>query len=344
MNSLLQREGSTSTVRLARLGAAHGYRFEGDRVHIKAMFTVLDAAAHQLNWALQLWACPVAPAGPAEIRGQLVADVALPPMGEVADEIESFDVSAPAFPPAGQGDFFIVLALVAGNPGKVVVVQDFAVYPRCERVVQPRLAGSVGFRIEGDRVKIEVERIENPREASNLSGTLSVELWALSAPYRGGRFAGIPLAGVAFDPLSGQCEYRRRSFDLAFKAPPAGTWNLVLMLREWAAGGFVTRDFTNFAVPMIVLAPVDSTPAPVPAAEAAAVSSGKIKAPAAAASPGPVSVNTATAEQLAAVKGLPMIVVEGIVARRPFKSLNELVKVKGMGEKLLAKLRSRLKL
>ena len=39
-----------------------------------------------------------------------------------------------------------------------------------------------------------------------------------------------------------------------------------------------------------------------------------------------------------------MIVVEGIVARRPFKSLNELVKVKGMGEKLLAKLRSRLKL
>jgi competence ComEA-like helix-hairpin-helix protein len=365
MNSLLPRDSDAkaSTARLARLGASHGYRFEGDRVHINAMFTVLDPAAHQLNWSLQLWACPAAPAGPAKIRGELVAEAALPPIGEVADEIESFDVSAPVCLPTGQADHCIVLALVAGNAGKAVVAQDFAVYPRREYFPHPRMMGGVGFHIEGGRVKIEVERIENPREASNLSGTLALELWALCEPYQGGRFNGISLAGVAFDALSGQCEYRQRSHDLPFTTPPAGTWNLVLMLREWTAAGFGTRDFTNFNVPMTVAAPdvsarppkISSARIPVTKAAVATVVPAKgvivpakeVKAPAAPATSmdaGPVSVNTATAEQLAAVKGLPTKVAEGIVSRRPFKSLDELLKVKGMGEKLLAKLRSRLKL
>jgi competence ComEA-like helix-hairpin-helix protein len=57
-----------------------------------------------------------------------------------------------------------------------------------------------------------------------------------------------------------------------------------------------------------------------------------------------VSVNTATADELASVKGLPAKVAEAIVAKRPYASLDDLLRVKGMGAKLLAKLRSRLKL
>jgi hypothetical protein len=74
-------------VQLARLSGPHGYRFEGDTVHLNAMFALLDPAAHQRLWALQLWACPSAPVSAQDLDGHLVAEVALPPMVELADEI-----------------------------------------------------------------------------------------------------------------------------------------------------------------------------------------------------------------------------------------------------------------
>jgi DNA uptake protein ComE-like DNA-binding protein len=367
MKSLLEKEVvmlQNASARLARLGAVHGYRFDGDTVHLNAMFTVLNAAAHQRAWALQLWACPTTPATATDIKGQLVAQAPLPPIGEVADDTESFGPSAPAQTPAVQGEHVMVLALVAGSAGKFNEVHDFAVYARTERFLQPRLAGNVAYRIEGGRIVIDVERIENPRDAANLSGSLALELWALAGRYQGGKFNGVPLAGVAFDALGGQMEYRQRSFELPFTPPPAGNWNLVLMLREWTAAGFVTRDFSNFAVPMVVAskaavpvaqpvqipAPVAAKPAPVVAQPAAVppVIAAPAKAPVAVAKPvakdAAVSVNSATKEELIAIKGLPEKVADGIVAKRPFKSLDEVQKVKGMGAKLLAKLRSKLKL
>jgi competence ComEA-like helix-hairpin-helix protein len=57
-----------------------------------------------------------------------------------------------------------------------------------------------------------------------------------------------------------------------------------------------------------------------------------------------ISVNTATAEQLASLKGLSKTVAKAIVAARPFKSVDDVVRAKGMGDKLFAKLRSRLTL
>lgn len=367
MKNLFEKEVVTlqnAPTRLARLGAVHGYRFDGDTVHLNAMFTVLNAAAHQRAWALQLWACSTAPVTAADLTGHLVAEAPLPPIGEVADDTESFGLSALALTPAGQGEHVMVLALVAGSAGKFNEVHDFAVYARTERFLQPRLTGNVGYQIEGSRVVIDVERIENPRDAANLSGSLSLELWALAERYQGGKFNGVSLAGVAFNALGGQMEYRQRSFDLPFTPPPAGNWNLVLMLREWTPAGFVTRDFTNFALPMVVASaapvpaakpaqvptPAAAKPAPVVAQPAAVppVIAAPAKAPVAAAKPvakdAVVSVNTATKEELIAIKGLPEKVADGIVAKRPFKSLDEVQKVKGMGAKLLAKLRSKLKL
>ena len=57
-----------------------------------------------------------------------------------------------------------------------------------------------------------------------------------------------------------------------------------------------------------------------------------------------MSVNSASKAELAAIKGMPTKVAEGIVSKRPFKSLDDLAGVKGMGAWLLAKLRSKLKL
>jgi DNA uptake protein ComE-like DNA-binding protein len=51
-----------------------------------------------------------------------------------------------------------------------------------------------------------------------------------------------------------------------------------------------------------------------------------------------VSVNEASIDELAAVKGLSRNAAEGIVAGRPYAKLEDVVRAKGMGEKLLVKL------
>jgi len=58
----------------------------------------------------------------------------------------------------------------------------------------------------------------------------------------------------------------------------------------------------------------------------------------------PVDLNTATAEQLEALPGIGPSKAQAIVAHRelaPFKSTDELVEVKGIGEKLYAQLKDR---
>jgi DNA uptake protein ComE-like DNA-binding protein len=364
----------TSTVQLARLSGPHGYRLDGDTVHLNAMFALLDAAAHQRSWALQLWACPAAPASALDLAGHIVAEAPLPPMGEIADEIEHLEVSAAAWPPAGAGEHVMVLVLASGRPGQFNDVQDFAVYPRPQQFIQPRMKGSVGYRIDAGRVQILVERVQNPRPEANRSGTLSLELWALTAPYRGGRFQGHHLAGVVIGVVCGQGEMALQPIEVALFPPPPGDWQIVLMLREWTAAGFVTRDFANFPIRFVsapvvqkALAPVAVKPA-FPAAEkppvddaakpAALLTPPVAKAPPpvvpkaaaapiappAEASPRRVSVNTADIEELAAVKGLSRKLAEGVVKKRPFTSLDELRRVKGIGAEILAKVRSSLKL
>ncbi len=373
-------------VQLARLSGPHGYRFEGDTVHLNAMFALLDPAAHQRLWALQLWACPSAPVSAQDLDGHLVAEVALPPMVELADEIEHFEVSAFARPPAGVGEHVMVLLLVAGRPGQFNDVHDFAVYARRQLFIQPLLSGNVGYSIDGACVQISLDRIQNPRDEANRSGSLSLELWALPAPFAGGFFHGHHLAGVEIGSVNGQSELDLRPIDLAFTQPPAGTWQIVLMLREWTAAGFVTRDFTNFATPFLSAREVDKpcvalvavkpvapvaakapaavvpsipaavaakAPAPVIAPVTAKASASEVTKAVASVAPARksgvtsakgVSVNTARVEELAAVKGLSSKLAESIVKQRPFVSLDDLRRVKGLGAKILAKVRSGLKL
>ena len=53
----------------------------------------------------------------------------------------------------------------------------------------------------------------------------------------------------------------------------------------------------------------------------------------------PFDLNTASEAELSAVKGLPPSVARAIIAARPFATLDEVCKAKGMGPKMLAKLR-----
>ena len=415
----------TAATQLARLSGPHGYRLDGDLVHLNAMFALLDSAAHERSWALQLWACPNAPTSAGDLAGHLVAEVALPPMGELADEVEHFEVSTFAWPPAGTGEHVMVMVLASGQPGQFNDVHDFAVYARRQQFAQPRLGGNVGYSVDGNRVQITVDRVENLRESDNRSGTLALELWALPSSYAGGQFEGEHLAGVEIGTIAGQSDLALSPIDLDFHAPSAGTWQVVLMLREWTAIGFVTRDFVNFGVHYVVTAPaveetpaavakpapaavapvavvspaasatvaapvaktapaavVTPTPAPAPVAEAKSATTVAARsplAPAALVAPAAVvarpaapvaekpvepvtkktagtetakaptksttlSVNTAPVEALAEVDGLNLKLAQGIARKRPFTSLDDLRSVKGLGPKILAKIRARLRL
>lgn len=55
-------------------------------------------------------------------------------------------------------------------------------------------------------------------------------------------------------------------------------------------------------------------------------------------------INTASLEQVQNLKGVSTALAKEIVARRPYKNLDELLKVKGMGAKLLAKIKPQLEI
>lgn len=109
------------------------------------------------------------------------------------------------------------------------------------------LKGAIKYAIRQDRVLIEIDEISNQAEPGILSGTLAIELWALPGSYQGGGFNGSCLAATTIGEINSQHSIFNGHYDLIFRAPPEGTWNLVLMLREWDGQAYVTRDYVNFA-------------------------------------------------------------------------------------------------
>lgn len=357
-NTLQAASGLTSSA--VRIGSDHGYAFDGDSVRLDAELLIGNPeAAATRDWALQLWACE-APFDGAAVRGTKVAEL---PVGNQA----WVSASTPAFPPAGRAEHAMVLVLASGKDGSFDQVQDYANFPQTETFVQPRLTGTTAFSLADDSVTLNVDAIDNPRTADNLSGSLSLELWA----YADSKPEGIQLAAASLGSLAGQNSWYELAIDTPLIAKPAGTWNIALLLREWTNAGYVTRDFANFALPVSwaaeaapaaevapeaaveakPAAPAKAAPAPKAAAPKAATpktaapkAAPAKAAPKVAAAPASVSINKASEAELAAVKSLPKAVAAAIVAARPFKTLDELVKVKGMGVKMLDKLKGSLSL
>ena len=385
----------------ARLGSNHGYRFDGDFVHLNAEVSFADttlAAGH--SWSLQLWAsdsgfCGDAPAG---------IKVAELPIQPVPGNLLATGYCN-AMPPAGDGSQVLGLALVASSADGQIQVSDLAVYPAGANFLQPRLIGNVACTMAGAAVELSIESIANPRPEDNLSGTLALEVWALDAPYAGGAWSGSPVASLVLGVLGGGNDWAACRFTIPAAVPVAGA-ALTVMLREWTPAGYVTRDYRNFAgapMPTVVVAEVEAALAEVvapkieaaveveaepvlkspalakaaPKAASKAASKAKsaekpkavvvaarpveaVKAPVIESRPvevkkaevkpaakpvaGQVSVNRASEAELLAVKGLPSAVARAIVAARPFATLEDVCKAKGMGPKLLAKLRDRLSL
>lgn len=345
----------------AGLGLSHGYCFEGDIAHLNAELVAHNPElAGTQEWALQLWAGKVNDSfNPANCTK--VAEVALGSPFGTSQNLALVQGESAALPPAGSEPYAIFLALATGTQGLFDTIHDFADYPQSEIFVQPRLCGAISHKLSDNTLELKIDGIENQRAADNLSGTLALELWSLSTPYQGTQWTGSPVASLIVGTLSGQCRWS--DLDYATNAAlPEQPGYLTLMLREWTPAGYVTRDFRTLAEPKQIAqtAPKSETKpvakaAPkagkqtAPAKEAPAASTQPSKtAPAAkaaeASSSTGTSINKATEAELIAVKGLGATVARAIIAGRPYAALEELCRVKGMGAKLLAKIKSQLKL
>lgn len=238
----------SATQTLARLGASHGYRFDGDVVFLNASFIADASADAGRSWALRLVA--------GDIRdGHVIAQAALPPLAELTGAVENFEVAAPAVAPAARGFHTLSLVLVSRDAAGVETIADSVAYEIAQAFAQPRLAGPVGFWFEGDELVLDIDHIENNRAADNLSGTLSLEVWASDRAYAGGPVLGQPVAGAILGSLAGGQSWTPGALHLCATKPAAGA-HLVVALREWNGSAYVTRDFVSFA------------PAPAPVAEA----------------------------------------------------------------------------
>ena len=319
---------------------------DGDVAQLYADVEFLKTPPLTGNWALQLWACEQPHAG-GPLVGVKVAEAALAGHPDAGDSARHLDAAAHAQVPGGQRDYAMVLVLACDDAGHDTQVHDFANYPARQHFVTPHLDGRVGYRIDGDEVVIEVDAIRSPRASDNISGSLSLELCALAVPYRGGTFEGHSLGRVDLGRLAGQSSLEAIVERVPFSPPPVGNWQVSLMLREWAGPtGYVTRDFACFVVPYIVSAstPVSETTieatTPQPSEDSAVVHPPSVSNQHSTR----VAVNRATATELAAIKGLSRKVATEIVKHRPYQSIDALIDVRGIGPRLLDKLRAELTL
>lgn len=231
------------------------------------------------------------------------------------------------------------------------------------------LSASCGYTVDGERVVIDISEIRNNRPIGDLSGTLSLELWALPRPYTGGDFSGVPLAGTRIGEILGQHLIPHCRYDLVFQAPPPGEWHMVLMLREWTAAGYVTRDHVQFAVPYRIepdaplvhheadaIISVDFDPAkrneivderreagiePTASHHIKSAPRAEMKAPpeGADANADAIRVDQASRAEIAAPSDVVHENAESIAAEAPVESAEEPVRASGTGARLLAAIR-----
>lgn len=234
----------------ACLVGTFGYRVEGDTARLNAEVDWRPEAAEQSHWRLQLWASALdAPSAPALVA-ELPVSVPLHTHGEPT-YVEGYVM---ALPPAGGAPQAMSLRLVAQDAGGSLWLHDEARFAQPEHFVQPRLQGVAWSPVAAQGLALVVDRVRNPRPEDNLSGSLQLELWALDQPCRGGPFSGRCIASLALGALPGQAETGPLAMPVAAtEADAQRPW--CLMLREWTALGYVTRDCAEVAAPHGLAAP-----------------------------------------------------------------------------------------
>lgn len=363
-----------------RFGASHGYRFDLDTVTLNAEL-VADPNTERTACCLELWACEQPYAG-GVVRGTRVAQ--LPVDLGPCEPGQSLPLRAQigARLPASQQDYAMVLLLRDRDADRVLDFANYArrerfLGPVVEGTAGYRVEGddvvlsvervrnTRGFENLSGSLSLELRALPQQLQSEALDGD-----------------EGTLLAQVSLGRLAGQDELRGIERRVPFTSPEAGAHRLCLCLREWAGEqGPVTRDRVHFVAPfeqkpeppLATVTPLKLVkPAPKKTAAVAAAASELTTAPperratptaarsvasqppapvveaagqaSAASGPARVSIGSAKVEQLAAVNGLNRKLAAEIVKARPFKSLDDLLKVRGIGPKTLTRLRAHLTL
>jgi DNA uptake protein ComE-like DNA-binding protein len=353
-----QTTESTAQGARALLGANHGYRFEGDEAVLHAQIIARDgfvAATPELT--LQLWACET-PYGGGPLAGEVIAEAPVMAGADV-HELRTF-----LRPPLADRDYAMVLVLAdAARPQ----VEDYANYQAPQRFFMPRFSGEVGLVTGvGHDLTLVVGGISNPRSSENISGSLSLQVWATALPYAGGPLTGIRLASVSLGQLQGQAAFDAQTFSLSAEAVAQGLPGRAVVLVEWTQTGELIRDFRALgdvqseaiaapvavaaAEPIVAVEPVAVAVAePVAVAKPAPVTQVAADTKqAAVAEPAPVaepssstrlSLNAATEAEIARAAGITAKLAAQISRKRPIRHFEDLLAVRGVGEKTLQKLR-----
>lgn len=314
----------------ADLGPSLAYRFDGDSVHLHAdvRFEYAVATQHQ-DCRLQLWASPV---GFAEgLQGVIVAELPVQPL----PGLSTVDAWVCAQLPAGMEQQVMALALVSAPADGERQLHALSVFPDRESFCLPRMQGEVSCVLADGEATLMLEQVSNPRATDNLSGTLALEVWSLDAPYAGGAFSGQTLASVVLGVLPGAAQWNDCRYCVPAATPAPGR-SLTVMLREWTSSGYLTRDFRNLPQPVTTAV---AEPAVVEAPVAEAVIEAEVSPKVV---PRLLPINLATEAELTSVKGITAKLARAIIVARPFESYDQVLAIKGIGQKLLKKLRSAL--
>ena len=114
------------------------------------------------------------------------------------------------------------------------------------------MSGTINFNRNENSVTLSAETIRNHRSQESISGDLVLQLWATKVPYYGqARFSesplnGIKLAQASLGTLAGNGSRSNVNEPVAFTEPPAGYYNLVLVLGEWNQSDYRILDWFNF--------------------------------------------------------------------------------------------------
>ena len=114
------------------------------------------------------------------------------------------------------------------------------------------MSGTIDFNRNGDSVTLSAEHIRNFRAQGSTSGNLILQLWATKVPYYGqARLSESPLKGsklgeASLGTLSGNSSRSTVNQSVVFTEPPAGYYNVVLVLAEWNGSDYRILDWFNF--------------------------------------------------------------------------------------------------
>ncbi|MCP5173620.1 MAG: helix-hairpin-helix domain-containing protein [Moraxellaceae bacterium] len=310
--------------------------------HLQLSAEICVSEPTQQAVSVQLWACQQ-PCSGSVVQGHLIAATSETHYQQSTIIEETLTGSWPV----GQSNYYMVLALVQAD-----TLISYVNFEQTQVFLQPYL-NTPSIEFMPSEAVIEVAQIFNPRAMDNLSGTLSLELWALSAPYVFDSCEGELLTIELLGELYGQNFWA--GYQLKTPLPIQGK-QLALLLREWTAKGYVTRDIVTFDIPVassLAKAKVSQRVLKRPKAiaetkattelsqevktKAKAAASKKTKAKSAS-TKNIAALNNAELADLMAIKGVSQTVATNILQAKPYQSWQEVGQIKGVGGKVLQKL------